>query len=99
MTACRSSRLLDCTRSSSPWIWLFTDEGAQRDAALDELLLEDVEHGLDALLGVRLHQDLLAAELERGADILEVVALRDLLLRLTEGVLRLHRVDLADDVE
>ena len=36
---------------------------------------------------------------ERGADILEVVALRDLLLRLTEGVLRLHRVDLADDVE
>ena len=44
-------------------------------------------------------QDLLAAELDRGADVLEVVALGDLLLRLVQGVLDLHLVDLAHDVE
>src|SRR5664279_1588027 len=71
----------------------------QRDAPLDQLLLEDLEHRLHPLLGARLHQDLLAAELERGADVLEVVALLDLLLRLTHRVLHLHLVDLAHDVE
>src|SRR5690606_30503064 len=75
-------------------------EGPQRDAALDELLLEHVEHGLDALLGVRLQQDpALAAEFDRRADPLEVVPLRDLLLGLVDGVLQFHRVDLAHDVE
>ena len=36
----------------------------QRDPALDQLGLEDVEDGLDPVLGVRLHQDLLAADQE-----------------------------------
>ena len=66
---------------------------------LIELRLEDVEHGLRALLGVRLDEDRLAAPLDRGAGALEVVALLDLLAGLVEGVVRLLVVDLADDVE
>ena len=94
MVACRSSRLFELTRSSSPWIWDFTPfgassrmilliffasswampclrlaldpvllaggvrltgiEAAQRDAALDQLRLEHLEHRLDALLGIGL---------------------------------------------
>jgi hypothetical protein len=74
-------------------------EAAQGDAALDQLRLEDFEDRLDALLAVGLHEHLVAALLDRGADILEVVALDDLLLGLVEGVVDLHLVDLADDVE
>ena len=57
-------------------------EGLERDLALDQLGLEDVEDGADPLLGVGLHEDVVAAPLDRGADVLEVVALGDLLLRL-----------------
>ena len=139
MTSCRSSRLFDCTRSSSPWIcdltvlgpssrmilpiflafsWempslsvevmrysllpangLARLEALERDAALDELRLEHVEHGLGALLGVRLDEDRLAAPLDRRPGALEVVALLDLFAGLVEGVVRLLVVDLADDVE
>src|SRR5690606_13760930 len=52
------------------------------------------------LLGVGLHEDrVLAAPLDRGADALEVVALRDLLGGLVDGVVHLLAVDLAHDVE
>jgi hypothetical protein len=68
------------------------------DPALDELRLEDVEDGEDALLGVRDHDDLLAAPRDRGTDVLEVVALGHLLDRLVEGVVDLLTIDLADDV-
>ena len=75
-------------------------ERLQRDAALDQLLLEDVEHRLRALLAVRLDLDaVLTRPRDRGADVLEVVALRDLLGGLVEGVVDLLPVDLADDVE
>src|SRR5690606_5429064 len=74
-------------------------EAAQRDATLDELRLEHIEHGLDALFAVRLEQQLLAAELDARADVLEVEALRDLFLGLVDGVVELHLVDLAHDVE
>src|SRR5690606_30002803 len=75
-------------------------EGLERDAAAHELALEDVEHGLDALLGVRRHDhEVLAAPGDRGVDAPEVVALRDLLGRLVQRVVDLLPVDLADDVE
>ncbi len=40
-----------------------------------------------------------AGEVDLGADVAEVVALRDLFLRLVQGVADFLLVDLADDVE
>ena len=74
-------------------------EALQRDAALDELGLEHVEHGLRAFLGARLDQDGLAAPLDRRAGALEVVALLDLFAGLLKRIVGLLVVDLADDVE
>ncbi|MTB88222.1 hypothetical protein GGQ26_07650 [Aeromicrobium sp. zg-629] len=75
-------------------------EGLEADAALDELGLEDVEDGQRALLGVGGDLDApLALPLDGRAGVLEVVARRDLLGRLVEGVVGLLAVDLADDVE
>jgi hypothetical protein len=74
-------------------------EGLQGDAALDHLGLQHVEDREDALLGVGLHEDLLAAEVDLGADALEVVALGDLLLGLVQGVGHLLLVHFAYDVE
>src|SRR4051812_24218960 len=71
----------------------------ERDRPLDELLLEDVEHRLAALLALRLDGDVVAGPGDGGADALEVVAGRDLLRRLVQGVVDLLPVDLADDVE
>ena len=71
----------------------------ERDIALDQLGLEDVEHGPAAVLAVGLHDDVVAGEVQRRANAFEVVALGDLLLRLGEGVGDLLAVDLADDVE
>src|SRR5690606_40008064 len=69
------------------------------DAALDQLGLEDIEDSLHPVLGVRLHEDLLPGPRDRGAHALEVVALRDLLGGLVEGVVDLLPLDLRDDVE
>src|SRR6516164_4479626 len=72
----------------------------ERDAALDQFFLEDVEDGLSALLavGAYLHSVLTrpgdgrahAAEVEPGADLLG---------RLVKRVVRFLAVDLADDVK
>src|SRR6478672_6487200 len=74
-------------------------EVLEADLALDEVGLHDVEHGEAALLGVRLHLDDLAGEVDGGTDVLEVVARRDLLAGAVDGVGDLLLVELADDVE
>ncbi len=74
-------------------------EALEADAALDHLRLQHVEDRLHALLARGLHEDGVAAPLDGGAHVLEVVALLHLLLGLVDGVVRLHAVDLADDVE
>ena len=79
-----------------------------QDLRAHELHLGRVERGAHEAVGEhrprRVEGRGRAAQLQRrpvdvGADALEVVALSDLLLRLVDGVLRLHQVDLADDVE
>src|SRR5215470_10961856 len=75
-------------------------EGLERDPALDQLLLEHVEHRLGPLLAVGADVDgtvpgpgdgcAHAAEVEAGADLLG---------RLVEGVVDFLPIDAADDVE
>src|SRR6478735_4212597 len=74
-------------------------EVLEADLALDEVRLHDVEHCEAALLGVGLHLDDLAGEVDGGADVLEVVAGRDLLAGAVDRVRDLLLVELADDVE
>src|SRR5918998_6719618 len=74
-------------------------ERLERDPAPDELALEDVEDREHALGRVRHHEDSVAAPRDRRTDVLEVVALRDLLGGLVQRVVDLLAVDLADDVE
>ena len=74
-------------------------EVLERDLALDEPGLKTSRTALAALLGVGLDLDDLAGELDGGADVLEVVARRDLLGGAVDGVGDLLLVELADDVE
>src|SRR3954454_23085611 len=75
-------------------------EDLQRDVALDQLLLEDIEGGGEPLLGVGLQRDaVLAGPRDGGVRAPEVEALRQLLAGLVEGVVDLLAVDLAHDVE
>src|SRR5205814_1239600 len=72
----------------------------QRDAALDQLLLEDLQGRLGPILGLRLDRHRVLAgmrDLRPGAP--EVEPRGDLLRRLIERVVELLVVDLADDVE
>src|SRR5699024_7105424 len=71
----------------------------ERDASTHQLGLQHVQHGEHALLRVGGHDDLIAAECERGARVPEVVALADLLHGLVDGVVDLLAIELADDVE
>src|SRR5947207_3032645 len=72
----------------------------QRDAALDQLLLETLQGGAYPILGLRLHGDrALAGPLDLAPRPPEVEPRRDLLLRLVKRVVDLLTVDLADDVE
>ncbi len=55
-------------------------EGLERDVATDQLLLEDLEAGLGALLGIGGDDDrLLARPLDTGVGATEVVALGEFL--------------------
>ena len=74
-------------------------ERLQAHAAAQQLRLEHVEDRLHALLGDGLHLDRLAGPRDPRVGVLEVEALRDLLGRLVQGVVRLLPVDLGDDVE
>src|SRR6266568_2115832 len=76
-------------------------DAPQTDAALGELLHQDLARGLQALLGRAADLDtlLLLLLLHLGVGALEVVALLDLLARLLEGVVDLLLVHLVDDVE
>ena len=71
------------------------------DAALGHLLLEDLDDRLELplVVGQQGQRILLLVVLDRGARPLEVVAHRDLVLRLGDGVVHLDLVDLAHDVE
>src|SRR5665811_552108 len=61
-------------------------QGLERDVALDQLGLEDVKDREHALLRISLDQDVLSAPLDGGSNVLEVVALGDLLLGLGQRV-------------
>src|SRR6478735_9129976 len=74
-------------------------EVLEADLALHEVRLDDVEDRETTLLGVRLHLDDLAGEVDGGSDVLEVVARRDLLAGAVDRVGDLLLVELADDVE
>ena len=72
----------------------------RRLLALDELALEDVEHRRGPVVGARGDLDrLVALPLDGGAGALEVEARGDLPCGLSECVVDLLAVDLADDVE
>src|SRR3954462_5128088 len=75
-------------------------EHLERDAPLDQLLLEHVEGGGHPLLGVGLQGDaVVPGPGDAGVGAAEVEALGELLARLVERVVHLLAVDLADDVE
>src|SRR6476659_9056090 len=66
--------------------WLADVEYLERLSALDDLLLQHLDDGERALVGVRCDLDRgLSVPAQAGAGVLEVVALRDLLHRLVEG--------------
>src|SRR5512132_1654776 len=71
----------------------------ERYRPLHQLLLEHVEGGQRPLVGLGEDHHLLARPGERGAGVLEVEALRQLLSRLVDGVVDLLSVDLGDDIE
>ena len=75
-------------------------EDLQRLLPLDELALEDVEHRRGAVVGARGDLDrLVPLPLDGGAGALEVEARGDLPCGLSQCVVDLLAVDLADDVE
>ena len=75
-------------------------EGLEADIAADQLLLENVDGGFDALLGGAGQLDrLLALPGDLGVGAAEVEPGGKLLGGLVEGVVDLLPVDLADDVE
>src|SRR3954447_11853377 len=75
-------------------------EDLQALLALDQLVLEHVEHGAGAVVGRGGDLDgVLALPLDGGAGALEVEARGDLASGLAERVVDLLPVDLADDVE
>src|SRR5665811_1643971 len=78
----------------------FKGVGASVEWSGEKLLLKaSAEDRLDALLRTGLQQQLLAAPLDGCADAFEVVPGQEFFLRLVDGVVRLHLVDLAHDVE
>ncbi len=78
---------------------LAVGEGLQRHLAADELLLEHLGKGAQAVLGGGVEDDLVRLELERGAGVLEVEPRRDLAGSLVDGVAHFLVVDLGGDVE
>ena len=72
----------------------------QRDAALDQLLAENLLDRLQLVLAVGGQLNLLVAlQLDLGVGVLQVEALANLLQRLVDGVADLLNVHLADNVE
>nr|AHE14878.1 hypothetical protein asmbl_20 [uncultured bacterium] len=75
-------------------------EDLERDAALDQLLAEDLERGAHPLLGVgRQRHAAFAGPRDRGVRAPEVEPLGQLLARLVQRVVHLLPVDLAHHVE
>src|SRR5919109_3110262 len=71
----------------------------ERDRAPHQLLLEDVQGGKGPLVGLGDDHHLVARPGDRGAGVLEVEALAQLLPGLVQRVVDLLAVDLGDDVE
>ena len=74
-------------------------ERLQRHVALDGLLLQDLQRGLQPVLGRGPELDRRVVLGDAGLGVLEVEPLRDLALRLVDGVANLLQVHLGDDVE
>ena len=74
-------------------------ERLQRDLAADELLLEHLVRAPQAVLGRRVQDELLVAELDGRVGALEVEPGPRLAVGLVDGVADLLHVDLGDDVE
>ena len=78
----------------------FKGTGAEIAWSGDSIVIKaNAEERCAALLGVALDLDLLAGPRDGRPGVLEVVALRDLLGGLVQGVVDLLMVDLAHDVE
>ena len=78
---------------------LAVGDGLQGHLPADELLLEDLDERLAAVLGRGVQLDLVALQLEARAGVLEVEAGRDLPARLVDGVAHLLHIDLGGDIE
>src|SRR5919112_1300650 len=74
-------------------------ERLERHRPLHQLVLEHVEGGQGPLVGLGDDHHVLARPGQRGAGVLEVEALRQLLSCLVDRVVDLLAVDLGDDVE
>src|SRR5258708_2387363 len=74
-------------------------EEAQRDLALDQLVLHDAERRASAILGGRRDVDAVRGFLDAGARVLEVEPLRELFLRLVQSIVDFRPVRLRNDVE
>ena len=74
-------------------------ERLQRHVALHDLLFQDLERGLEPVLGRRPQLDRRVILGDAGLGVFEVEPLRDLALRLVDGVADLLQVHLGDDVE
>src|SRR4029450_6183672 len=79
--------------------WFAGVQRLQAHSALDQLLLEHIEHGLDAVLRVRLHLYRFTGPGNRRPNVLEVEPLPDLPGRLVQRIVDLLPIDLAHDVE
>src|SRR5688572_4234949 len=74
-------------------------QGPQRDAALDQLPLQNVHDRLQLVLVVRREGQRLLIEYDVARASLEVEPLADLLHGLLDGIRSLHQVHVRDDVE
>src|SRR6266511_943480 len=92
-------RALNAVGAAAGGLGLAALQGLERDLAPHELVLEDVQGGLGALVGLRGDRDTVAGPLDRSAGVLEVEPLGQLLLGLVQGVVDFLAVDVGDDVE
>src|SRR5207249_3608890 len=74
-------------------------EGFERDLALDQLGLDDVLHASELSFVIRRKDDLVGIQLDGALAALEVKPLRQLFLRLLDGIGHFLHVRLGHDVE
>src|SRR6516164_8773317 len=74
-------------------------QAGEIDAALGEAELQDLQHLLELKVHLRMQRDDEFLQLEACAGVLEVEALRELAVRLVDGVGDLVRIELGDGIE